>query len=108
MSRCDDLPATITHVPVPSELVLNTHDDGRLRPKHVECACRNKPCTVLHQVGASFDLSFCVSTKRKSTNEVRVSHVLTFGMPDTSLIATPFDALRSHNVAKTVIMLPTV
>jgi len=35
-TRCDDLRATITHVPVAAELVLNTPDDGRLRPKHVE------------------------------------------------------------------------
>ena len=28
--------ATITHVPVAAVLVLNTPDDGRLRPKHVE------------------------------------------------------------------------
>ena len=34
--RCDDLPATITHVPVAAVLVLNTPEDGRLRPKHVE------------------------------------------------------------------------
>ena len=34
--RCDDLPATITHVTVTAVLVLNTPDDGRLRPKHVE------------------------------------------------------------------------
>ena len=34
--RCDDLPATITHVPVAAVLVFNTPDDGRLRPKHVE------------------------------------------------------------------------
>ena len=34
--RCDDLPATITRVPVAAVLVLNTPDDGRLRPKHVE------------------------------------------------------------------------
>jgi len=27
--RCDDLPATITHVPVAAVLVLNTPDDGR-------------------------------------------------------------------------------
>ena len=33
---CDDLPTTITHVPVAAVLVLNTPDDGRLRPKHVE------------------------------------------------------------------------
>ena len=33
--RCDDLPATVTHVPVAAVLVLNTPDDGRLRPKHV-------------------------------------------------------------------------
>ena len=56
--RCDDLPATITHVPVPAVLVLNTPDDGRLRPKHVEWLCRNKTCTVLHQVGVSFDLYY--------------------------------------------------
>ena len=30
------VPATITHVPVAAVLVLNTPDDGRLRPKHVE------------------------------------------------------------------------
>ena len=34
--RCDDIPATITHVPVAAVLVLNTPDDGHLRPKHVE------------------------------------------------------------------------
>ena len=33
--RCDDLPATITHIPVAAVLVLNTPDDGHLRPKHV-------------------------------------------------------------------------
>ena len=54
--RCDDLPATITHVPVAAVLVLNTPDDGRLRPKHVEWPCRNKTRTVLHQAGVSFDL----------------------------------------------------
>ena len=31
--RCDDLPATITHVPVANVLVLNTPDDGRLTPE---------------------------------------------------------------------------
>ena len=34
--RCDDLPATIIHVPLAAVLVLNTPDGGRLRPKHVE------------------------------------------------------------------------
>ena len=56
--RCDDLPATITHVPVAAVLVLNTLDNGRLRTKHVECLCRNKICTVSHQVGVSFDLYY--------------------------------------------------
>ena len=56
--RCDDLPATITHVQVAAVLVWNTPDDGRLRPKHVEWICRNKTCTVLHQVGVSFDLYY--------------------------------------------------
>ena len=56
--RCDDWPATITHVPVAAVLVLNTPDDGRLRQKHVEWPCRNKTCTVLHQVGVSFVLYY--------------------------------------------------
>ena len=56
--RCDDLPATITHVPVAAVLVLNTPDDGRLRPKRVEWLCRNKTCIVLHQVGVSFELYY--------------------------------------------------
>jgi len=33
--RCDDLPATITHVPVAAVLVLNTPDDGRFN--HIIC-----------------------------------------------------------------------
>ena len=60
--RCGDLPATITYVPVAAVLVLNTPDDGRLRPKHVEWLCRNKTCTVLHQVDVSFDLVYLYST----------------------------------------------
>jgi len=48
---------------------------------------------------------FSVSKKRKSTNDINVIHVLTFVMLDTSHIVTPFNALWSHNVAKTVIML---
>ena len=39
-------------------LVLKTPDDGRLRSKHVQWPCRNKTCTVLHQVGVSFDLYY--------------------------------------------------
>ena len=31
---------------------------GAWRPKHVEWLCRNKICTVLHQVGVSFDLYY--------------------------------------------------
>jgi hypothetical protein len=42
---------------VAAVLVLNTPDDGRLRPKHVEWPCGNKTCTVLHQVGVSFDFA---------------------------------------------------
>ena len=34
--------STITHVPVAAVIVLNTPDDGRLRPKHVEWLCRNR------------------------------------------------------------------
>jgi hypothetical protein len=64
LMRCDDLPATITHVPVAAVLVLNTPDDGRLRLKHVSWFCRNKTCTVLHQVGVSFDL-YCDARKHK-------------------------------------------
>jgi len=31
---------------------------GAGRPKHVEWLCRNKTCTVLHQVGVLFDLYY--------------------------------------------------
>ena len=31
--RCDDLPATITHITVAAVPVLNTPDDGRLMPE---------------------------------------------------------------------------
>ena len=41
-----------------SLLGLELNDDGRSRPKHVEWLCRNKTCTVLHQVGVSFDLYY--------------------------------------------------
>jgi len=52
---------------------------------------------------------FCfVSKKRKSTDDIRMSHGLIFGMLDTSRNFTPFNALWSQNVAKTVIMLPPV
>ena len=37
---------------------------GAWRPKHVEWLCRNKTCTVLHQVGVSFDL-YCAARKHK-------------------------------------------
>jgi len=47
---------------VAAVLVFNTPDDGRLRPKHVEWLCRNKTCTVLHQVGVSFDLHIMIVT----------------------------------------------
>jgi len=43
---------------VAAVLVLNTPDDARLRPKHVEWPCRNKTSTVLHQVSVSFDLYY--------------------------------------------------
>jgi len=57
---------------VAAVLVLNTPDDGRLRPKHVEWPYINKTCTVLHQVGVSFDLYYDArSTKLK--NEVSIS-----------------------------------
>jgi len=52
---CDDLPATITHVPVAAVPVLILLMMGAWRPKHVEWVCRNKSCTVLHHVGVLFD-----------------------------------------------------
>ena len=69
---CDDLPATITHVPVTAVPVLNTRDDGRLRPKHVEWLCRNKMCTVLHQVGISFDLYYDARKHKIKTPQVPI------------------------------------
>ena len=56
-----------THVPVAAVLVLSAPDDGRLRPKHVEWLCRNKTCTVLHQVGVSFDVNQRLITSYSSS-----------------------------------------
>ena len=44
-------PSPSPYLTVAAVPVLNTPDDGRLRPKHVEWPCRDKNCTVLHQVG---------------------------------------------------------
>jgi len=47
-----------------------------------------------------------------STNDVRLKHVLVFGMLDTSHLVTPFNALWSHNVAyicdRATLMNPTL
>ena len=42
---------------------------GRLRPKHVEWPSRNKTCTVLHQVGVSFDLYYDARKHKIKVNE---------------------------------------
>jgi hypothetical protein len=73
--RCDDLHATTTHVPVASVLVLNTPDDGRLRPKHVEWPCRNKTCTLLHQVGVSIDLYYDARKHKIKTYRLPVKFI---------------------------------
>ena len=55
---------------------FKTPDDGRLRPNHVEWFCINKTCTVLHQVGVSFDL-YCDARKHKIKNiPKRPKHIL--------------------------------
>jgi hypothetical protein len=64
---------------VAAVLVLNTPDDGSLRPKHVEWPYRNKTCTVLHQVGVSFDLwgesSYWKNNNRFPVRLLRLSHL---------------------------------
>ena len=89
--RCDDLPTTITHVPVAAVLVLNTPDAGRLRPKHVEWPCRNKTCTVLHQVGVSFDLYY---DARKHKIKM-INHMLFKQISNSSTLNTAKE-LRCH------------
>ena len=46
---------------------------GAWRPKHVEWLCRNKICTVLHQVGVLFDLYYD-ARKHKSKMESRMEN----------------------------------
>ena len=102
--RYDDLPATITHVPAAAVLVLNTPDDGCLRPKHVEWLCRNKTCTVLHQVGLSFDSLIIISFnntrpyRNNGKNALHISHDLFhFPLQHTSPHSPPaFFQVRSH------------
>ena len=76
---CDDLPATITPVPgaaVPFFFKLLMM--GAWRPKHVEWLCRNKTCTVLHQVGVLFDLYYD-ARKHKS------KRLLSYSLPKKNL-----------------------
>jgi hypothetical protein len=40
------------------------------RPKHVEWLCRNKTCTVLHQVGVSFDLYYDARKHKRKTQSL--------------------------------------
>jgi hypothetical protein len=47
----------ITHVPVAAVLVLNTPDDGRLRPKHVDWPRTIKPAQCCIKLVFSFDLT---------------------------------------------------
>ena len=47
---------------------------GAWRPKHVEWLCRNKTCTVLHQVGVSFDL-YCDAQKHKIKTSKRLGPI---------------------------------
>ena len=66
-------------------LVLNTPDDGRLRPKHVEWLCRNKTCTVLHQVGVSFDLYYGA---RKHKIKIRIIVIISSSSSNSSVIGS--------------------
>ena len=84
--RCDDLPATITHVPVSAVLVLNTPDDGHMRPKHVEWLCRNKTCTVLHQVDVSFDFYYISRQAVSKINANRNSQLKSIRNRETNII----------------------
>ena len=59
--------------PEAAVLVLNTLMKGAWRPKHVEWPCRNKTCTVLHQVGVSFvshGVMFPLPTIRHNDTEI--------------------------------------
>jgi hypothetical protein len=46
-----------------------------LRPKHVEWPCRNKTCTVLHQVGVSFDLYYDARKHKIKIMEMFCTHL---------------------------------
>ena len=51
---------------------------GAWRPKHVEWLCRNKTCTVLHQVGISFDLYYDARKHKIKTKSGICACVITF------------------------------
>ena len=57
-----------------------SHHISLLGPEHVEWPCRNKTCTVLHQVGVSFDLYY---DARK--HKIKIC-IYTYSMPVTSLL----------------------
>ena len=70
-------------------LVLNTPDDWRLSPKHVEWPCRNKTCTVLHQVGVSFELYYDAPKHKIKIYNMEISneYYLKISIMDSNLIS---------------------
>ena len=87
---CDDLPATIT--PVPGRctgrgaIFLILLMIGAWCPKHVEWLCRNKTCTVLHQVGVLTCLWIVTNSLDSEVSyglalETALMHVCWYGIP---------------------------
>jgi len=80
---------------VAAVLVLNTPDDGRLSPKHVEWPCRNKTCTVLHQVGVSFVLYY--DARKHKINILCIISLSVVGYLNTViLLLQANDHIRAH------------
>jgi len=69
---------------------------GAWRPKHVECLCRNKTCTVLHQFGVFIcPILRCTETqskikKKKVHYRIHKSHVNPFHAPQPPLLLHQF------------------
>jgi len=61
---------------------------GAWRPKHVEWLCRNKTCTVLHQVGVLFDLYYDARNHKIKTRGIALSMT----MPDHCLQELSWEA----------------
>ena len=70
---------------------------GAWRPKHVEWLCRNKTCTVLHQVGVLLDLHYDARKHKSKVLHLAVTQVaVTFVLICVAMVSFVWGKGKEH------------